>query len=454
MCGAVPLAAIGEDEFRDVLGTCVACKACKTECPAGVDMAALKVEWLAELRAREGVPLLARGIGDFRRLAGLAAPVAPLVNRLGRTRAARLRDATALGVAHERPLPAFARRPLTRRLRGPARRPAVGRRGRTATLFVDCFIQYQEPGIGEALARLLAAAGVRLELADVGCCGRTALSTGQIDKARAAARRALDGLLPARGRPARERAVRRAVLPLDGARRLGAPAAARRARRRGRGREQAGARAGRRAGRGGPPALPCRRPRPAAQPLPREGARLRRRHAGARCACVPGLEVEDPDAGCCGMSGVFGYEAEPLRAERGHGRARAAAGGARGAAGDGRAGDRHLVPVAGRRPRRPRRRPPARVPRRPPRWLTRLAGGLRTRDRGAPRRPGRPCTMTLVNWVILIAGVAGLLVAGYGLVALVRHALRTRRYGDIAIAVVVVVAVVVLLVSFGDRLIR
>jgi len=62
--------------------------------------------------------------------------------------------------------------------------------------------------------------------------------------------------------------------------------------------------------------------------------------------------------------------------------------------------------------------------------------------------------MGLVNWVILIAGVAGLLVAGYGLVALVRHALRTRRYGDIAIALVVAVGVVVLLVSFGDRLIR
>jgi hypothetical protein len=62
--------------------------------------------------------------------------------------------------------------------------------------------------------------------------------------------------------------------------------------------------------------------------------------------------------------------------------------------------------------------------------------------------------MALVNWVILIAGVAGLLVAGYGLVTLVRHAVRTRRYGDIAIALGVILAVVVLLVSFGDRLIR
>ena len=62
--------------------------------------------------------------------------------------------------------------------------------------------------------------------------------------------------------------------------------------------------------------------------------------------------------------------------------------------------------------------------------------------------------MSLVNWVILIAGVVGLLVAGYGLVAVVRHAVRTRRYGDVAIALVVTVAAIVLLVSFGDRLIR
>lgn len=310
VCGAVPPAAIGEEEFREVLGTCVACKACKTECPAGVDMAALKVEWLAELRAREGVPPLARGIGDFRRLAALAAPLAPLVNGLGRTRAVRL-VTDRLGVAHERPLPRFAGRPLTRRLASRtagSRGAAAGAPGRTATLFVDCFIQYQEPGVGEALARLLAAAGVRLSLADVGCCGRTALSTGQIDKARTAARRALDGL-HARVREgadvlfvepsclsmARDDWAR--LLPDDP--RVAEVAAASR------------------------PALEL------VADLAAEG-RLHFRAGGrallhSHChekalgfaaattnalAAVPGLEVEDPDAGCCGMSGVFGYEAE------------------------------------------------------------------------------------------------------------------------------------------------
>jgi hypothetical protein len=62
--------------------------------------------------------------------------------------------------------------------------------------------------------------------------------------------------------------------------------------------------------------------------------------------------------------------------------------------------------------------------------------------------------MTAVDWVILIVGIAGLLVAAYGVAALVRETLHTRRFTDVAIAAGVVVAVVVLLIAFGDRLIR
>ena len=300
LCGAVPLAAISAAEFREVLGTCVACKACKTECPAGVDMAALKAEWLAELRAREGVPALARGIGEFRRLAALASPAAPLVNALAMTRLARV-VTDRVGIAHQRPLPAFARRTLTRRLAGSPARAA-------AALFVDCFVQYQEPQVGEALADLLRAAGLELALVNAGCCGRTALSSGQIDKARAAAATALAALheRAAAGcdllfiEPSCLSMVRddwRRLLP-DDPRVAEVAAAARPAL----ALVADQAAAGRLRFRGGGRALLHSHCHEKALSF----AVATQRALGA----VPDLEVEVLDAGCCGMSGVFGYEAE------------------------------------------------------------------------------------------------------------------------------------------------
>ena len=66
----------------------------------------------------------------------------------------------------------------------------------------------------------------------------------------------------------------------------------------------------------------------------------------------------------------------------------------------------------------------------------------------------RACTMTLVNWIILIAGVAGLVCAGYGLMALSVNAWRRRRYVDIALALAVAAGTVLALIAFGDRVVR
>ncbi len=149
-----------EREFEDVLGTCLACKACSAECPAAVDMAALKVEWLAEVNARHGTPLLARAVADLRTLSSLAAPVAPLVNALGRGPLARALM-PLVGVDPRRSAPAIARRSLSSRQRSRGRPPSGGhrRRGGAAPdviVFADCFIEHQEPHIGEALLAPLA----------------------------------------------------------------------------------------------------------------------------------------------------------------------------------------------------------------------------------------------------------------------------------------------------------
>ena len=59
-----------------------------------------------------------------------------------------------------------------------------------------------------------------------------------------------------------------------------------------------------------------------------------------------------------------------------------------------------------------------------------------------------------MDWVILIAGVAGLAVAGYGFVTLALDAGRRRQYLDIILALALVVVVVFLLITFGDRLLH
>ena len=344
------------------------------------------------------------------------------------------------GVAHERPLPAFVRRPLTRRLPAPAgRRSRSVRGGRTATLFVDCFVQYQEPGVGEALARLLAAAGVRLELADVGCCGRTALSTGQIEKARAAARRALDALHPLAADGAEILFVEPSCLSMvrddwtrllpDDARVAEVAAASRPAlalvadlAAEGRLHFRAGGRAllhchchEKALGFAGRHARRARRPCPASRSTTRTPA----------AAACPASSGTRPSTTTLSVAMAERALLPAVRAARPETAVLAT-------------GTSCRSQVA--RPRRPRRRPPARVPRRPPPALTRRSAAPAVRARGRPddgrpsRRDLRPCTMTLVNWVILIAGVAGLLVAGYGLVALTQARGAHAPLRDIAIA--------------------
>ena len=149
-------------------------------------MAALKVEWLAELRAG-AARRCSRAACRFRTLARLGGAVWRRWSTACFRHDAGASGANRLGVAHQRPLPVFARRPLTRRLHGGGLRARPS--AREVVVFADCFAQYQEPEIGEALVRLLRAAGDRVTVADVGCCGRTALSDRADRQGRPAARR-------------------------------------------------------------------------------------------------------------------------------------------------------------------------------------------------------------------------------------------------------------------------
>ncbi|TDV54932.1 FAD-binding and (Fe-S)-binding domain-containing protein [Actinophytocola oryzae] len=179
-----PVKALGDDRLHEVLDLCLMCKACKSECPLGVDMAKLKSEALHHRHANRGVPLRSRLFAGIRLLNRLGSATAPLSNHAGFLR-------RFVGITPNRPLPRFQRRNLVRWFRGTA--PAKATRG-TVTFLADSFTTYTEPAVGQAAIELLTSAGYQVELATGGCCGRSSLSKGLLDDARRKATGMLDRL--------------------------------------------------------------------------------------------------------------------------------------------------------------------------------------------------------------------------------------------------------------------
>lgn len=178
-----PVNALGDERLHEVLDLCLMCKACKSECPLGVDMAALKSETLSHYHDEHGVPLRSRVFGGIRALNRLGSLTAPLSNVPGRVRALRKLLDRVLGITPERPLPRYERNNLVRWFR---RRPHADNsapRG-SVTFLADSFTTYTEPSIGRAAIELLEGAGYDVQLASDGCCGRSSLSKGLLDNAK------------------------------------------------------------------------------------------------------------------------------------------------------------------------------------------------------------------------------------------------------------------------------
>jgi Fe-S oxidoreductase len=313
--------ALASDELYSTLDLCVSCKGCKRECPTGVDMAKMKVEFLHHYRKRHGLKLKDRLVAYLPRYAPLASRVAPLTNAV-QSIAQRW-----LGFAPQRSLPKWHRdqiSPSPPLLKGGAdtRTPPLAKGvarsagGFEVVLLVDTFNRYFEPENARAALAVLQAAGYRVHLPQPAgggrplCCGRTFLASGLVDEAKAEARRMIEAL-----RPYVERGV--PVVGLEPSCLLGLrdeflsmlPGADT-------GKLSVNAflfeefLAGEHA---------AGRLRLDLKPLPQKKALLHGHcHQKAFAAMpavqtalelVPGLEVEAIEASCCGMAGAFGYEA-------------------------------------------------------------------------------------------------------------------------------------------------
>ncbi|MBO0693441.1 MAG: 4Fe-4S dicluster domain-containing protein, partial [Acidimicrobiaceae bacterium] len=184
------------DAVREALDLCLACKGCKTDCPANVDMATYKAEFLAHhwhrrLRPRNHyslgwLPLAAQAVSRLR--------AARIVNRASHTAGLHRLATWAAGVEH-RELPRFAARSFQQQFR---QRTASGDGSRgSVLLWPDTFTNHFDPQIGVAAAEVLEAAGWRVTVpSEPVCCGLTWISTGQLATAKRVLRRSLDVLAP------------------------------------------------------------------------------------------------------------------------------------------------------------------------------------------------------------------------------------------------------------------
>lgn len=304
-------------EMKETLDLCVSCKGCKRDCPTGVDMARMKVEFLHHYHGKHGLPLKERLIAYLPRYAPTAAKLAPLMNLRDRIPLLARLSERWLGFSARRSLPVW-RKPW-REAAVPSSASDVKGDGRDIVLFGDTFNRYFERENLEAAERVLSAGGYRLHRVEAAgggrplCCGRTFLSAGLVGEARAEARRTLDALAPFVAKGARVVGLEPSCLMSF--------------------RDEFGA------------LLPKAEVEPLAKaallveellaadmaagrtslPLGDQSGRIAHLHGHCHqkafdamgavektLRAVPGLEVRSIESSCCGMSGAFGYGAATI----------------------------------------------------------------------------------------------------------------------------------------------
>ena len=307
--------ALSSDEMMETLKLCVSCKACRRECPTGVDMAKMKIEVLAARATSHGLTLRDRIVAYLPRYADLAARFAPLANLRNHSAPLRALMERVAGISAKRKLPAF--RSDTFRVDAEAFGPE---NGREVVLFGDTFNRIYERENLDAALRVLIAGGYRVYVprpVDGGralCCGRAFLSAGLVDEAKSELQRLVETYAPfaARGvpiiglEPSCLLTLRDELLSLRNdanARTISAHALLL---------EEFLAREAE----SGRLALPL-------GPLP--GKALLHGHCHQKSFAafkpveqvlrlIPELEVETIESSCCGMAGAFGYGAETYEA--------------------------------------------------------------------------------------------------------------------------------------------
>jgi len=204
--GEVVRAGWRDQHVKDALELCLSCKACKSECPANVDIATYKAEFLSHYYEKRRRPLKAFAFGLIERWARLGSRIHGIANFLSQAPGPRHLLQRVLGLAPQRQLPRLA--PVTFWQWAQVHRNSIFRdedrlnsvplpKGRQVVLWVDTFNNYFHPETCRAALGVLEEAGCTVTCSRRPlCCGRPLYDFGMLERAKNCLSQILSALGP------------------------------------------------------------------------------------------------------------------------------------------------------------------------------------------------------------------------------------------------------------------
>jgi len=218
---------LGSDAIKEVMELCVSCKACRRECPTGVDMAKMKIEFLSAYKKRVGHSLRDLAVAYLPKYASTISslPLLPgLLNLRNHIKPIAILQEWVMGISAQRSLPIWKSKNFWNQKEANTYQYtpdqlASNADGKGVILLADTFNAYFEDENLIAALKVLQAAGYRVHIphksqsktqsnetkpadkAESGCskefcCGRTYLAAGMVDKAKATLGELVDHLAP------------------------------------------------------------------------------------------------------------------------------------------------------------------------------------------------------------------------------------------------------------------
>lgn len=195
--GQIGSEGLSDRSLYDVLDLCLECKACKTECPTGVDMARMKSEFLHQYYHHHSASRRARLLAHTERVAAWGSRFAPVSNWIAQSHPMRWLNEKLLGLDRRRIPPTFARRTFLDWWKNHANNTGDSN-GDAApvALFTDTFTNYYEPRHSIAAVEVIEALGSQVVVPKRVCCGRPLISKGFLSEATRQATESVETLMP------------------------------------------------------------------------------------------------------------------------------------------------------------------------------------------------------------------------------------------------------------------